>query len=455
MVRELIGLTSRASPARPVGAFDVRRRIDRALGTVGQPSLLFVGALGLLLAVRTARILASDFPIGDGGLFTVMARDLRATGFALPAFTSYNDGTIPFVYPPLGIYLLALVPADPIQTERWLPLVYSLLSVGAAGLLARELVGVRAAAVAVLAFAAMPITWAIEGGGVTRGLAFALLLFALWRVAVLLRSPGGLNVALAGIPAGLALLSHPSVGPSLAASAMVFLVARYSSRGAIGLAAAGIIAGAIAMPWLVVVVGQHGPEPLLLAVGAHGQAPALPRLLAIGPSWLGSLDPILPAALIGAAIYIRRRTWLVPAWLVVLFLVPGGDGRYAALAWAILASLAAEVIFDALVPLGAHRIAAVAMLGLLFVASLMASYQNFQPVAGKVRAAMVAEARNAPAGATFSLVPAGPDDAALEWFPALTGRSNATTYFGYEWTKTWYERVGLYDEALKGGFARP
>jgi dolichyl-phosphate-mannose-protein mannosyltransferase len=433
----------------------VKQRIDGALAAAGQPGVLFVGALGLLLAVRVAPIIAANFPIGDGGLFTVMARDLRATGFALPAFTSYNDGTIPFVYPPLGIYLLALIPGDPIQTERWLPLVYSLLSIGAAALLARELVGVRAAAVAVLAFAAMPITWALEGGGVTRGLAFALLLLALWRVTVLLRSPSIRNAALAGVPAGLALLSHPSVGPSLVVSAVVFLVARYSSRGAVGLVAAGLIAAAVALPWLVVVLSQHGPEPFLLAVGAHGQSPAILRLLAIGPSWLGSLDPILPAALVGAAIAYRRRMWLVPAWLVVLFLVPGGDGRYAALAWAILASLTALVIFEALLPLGAHRIAAVAILGLLFVASLRASYQSFQPVAGDVRAAMVAEARNAAPGITFSLVPAGPDDPALEWFPALTGRSNATTYFGYEWTKTWYERVGLYDQALQAGSPRP
>lgn len=426
----------------------MRRLIDRALAAWGQPGVLFVGALGLILPVRMAPILASDFPLGDGGLFTVMARDLQSTGLALPAFTSYNDGTIPFVYPPLGVYLLALIPADPIQTERWLPLVYSLLTVAAAALLARELVGGRVAAVAVLAFAAMPITWAIEGGGVTRGLAFALLLLALWRVAVLLRSPSIVNVVLAGISAGLALLSHPSVGPPGAASAMVFLVARYSSRGAIGLAAAGIIAAVVASPWLVVVLSQHGPEPFLLGVGAHAQAPAIVRLLAFGPSGLGSLDPILPAALIGGAIAIGQRTWLIPAWLVVLFLVPGGDGRYAALAWAILASFAALIIFDALLPLGAHRLAAVATLGLLFVACLISSYQSFRPVASDVREAMIADAQKAPPGATFSLIPTGPDDPALEWFPALTGRSNATTYFGYEWTDTWDDRVRLYNQVL-------
>jgi dolichyl-phosphate-mannose-protein mannosyltransferase len=423
--------------------------MEGVLAPLGHPGVLFVFALGLLLCVRLAPILSADFPLGDGGMFTVMARDLRNTGFALPAFTSYNDGTIPYVYPPLGIFLLALIPGDPIQTERWLPLVYSLLSVGAAGLLARELVGRRVAAVAVLAFAAMPVTWAIEGGGVTRGLGFALLLLALWRIAAMLHSPSKLNVLLAGVPAGLALLSHPAVGPSGAASALVFLAARYSWKGAAAAAVVAAVAVAVVLPWLLVVLYQHGPRPLLLGIGAHEQAPAVVRLLAHGPSWLGGLDPILPAALVGAAIAIARRAWLIPAWFAVVFLMPGGDSRYSALALSILASFAAVVIFDALRPLRAHRMAAGATLGLLFVASLIASYQRFQPVAGDVREAMLDSAQEAPPGATFSLIPSGPDDPAVEWFPALTGRSNTTTYFGYEWTDAWDDRMRLYNQALK------
>jgi uncharacterized membrane protein len=203
------------------------------------PRMLYLGALGLLVSVRLAPIVASDFPLGAGGLFVVMAHDLRETGFALPAFTSFNDGTIPFVYPPLGIYVLALIPGDPIETERWLPLIYSLASAGAAWLLARELGGSRIASVALLAFVAMPVTWAIEGGGVTRGLGFALLLLALWRIAVLLRAGGKLNAGMAGVVAGLAVLSHPSVGPTLGASAFLFLAARPSWRGTFLLSVAG------------------------------------------------------------------------------------------------------------------------------------------------------------------------------------------------------------------------
>jgi len=402
------------------------------------PRLLVIGALALLLSIRLAPIVASDFPLGAGGLFVVMAHDLREGNFSLPAFTTYNDGTIPFAYPPLGLYLVALIPGDPIDTLRWLPLLYSLISVAGTWLLARELAGQRVAVVAVMAFAAMPNTWVIEGGGVTRGLGFALLVLMLWRVAVLLRDASFTNAVSAGVLGGLALLSHPSVGPTAAASVLLFVVFRPSFK-AVLLAAGAIVAGAlVVMPWIITVTSVHGLDPFIHALGAHVQAPALVRLLAFGPSWLGALDPILPTAIIGAAILLRRGAWLIPAWLVLLFVVPGGDGRYAALPWAILAAEGGLLVWDALRPTGAHGLAAGAVLVLLLAASLVASYQRFQPVPAGVRAAMADGPPN----------PTRADDPAVEWYPALTGQVHPAAYFGYEWTDTWDDRLAKYRALL-------
>ncbi|MEP6808589.1 MAG: glycosyltransferase family 39 protein, partial [Chloroflexota bacterium] len=141
------------------------------------------------LGLRLGPILAADFPLRDGGLFVTMAHDIRNAGFGLPTFSSFNMGDVPFAYPPLGIYILALIPGDPIATERWLPLVWSMVAIAASYLLARELTDERRAGLTALIFAAMPVTWAIEGGGITRAPALAFLLLALWRVAALLRRP--------------------------------------------------------------------------------------------------------------------------------------------------------------------------------------------------------------------------------------------------------------------------
>src|SRR5688572_21622827 len=109
------------------------------------PWLMAVVAIGLAVAVwlRLAPLFA-DFAFGDGGLFWVMARDLRENGFIPPDFTSYNAGDIPWVYPPLGLYLVAML-GDSLDLFRILPAFWAIATIPAVWLLARALVSERAA----------------------------------------------------------------------------------------------------------------------------------------------------------------------------------------------------------------------------------------------------------------------------------------------------------------------
>ena len=59
--------------------------------------------------VRFYPPILAGFPINDGGMFDVMIQELRANAYKLPAITSYNFSGIPYAYPPLGFYLVALV----------------------------------------------------------------------------------------------------------------------------------------------------------------------------------------------------------------------------------------------------------------------------------------------------------------------------------------------------------
>ena len=93
-----------------------------------------------------------------------------------------------------------------------------------------------------LMFAAMPVTWAIEGGGVTRALALVLLLLALWRMAVLVRAPRTRHALLVGALAGSAILAHPAVGFTGLVSGALLLASSPSRRGL----AFGVMAGLIA-----------------------------------------------------------------------------------------------------------------------------------------------------------------------------------------------------------------
>ena len=406
------------------------------------PAQLGVGAqlLGVALLVglglRLAPILAADFPLRDGGLFVTMAHDIRNAGFGLPEFSTFNTGQVPFAYPPLGIYILALIPGDPITTERWLPLLWSLLAIPAAYLLARELTDELRAGLTALIFAAMPVTWAIEGGGVTRALALALLLLALWRLAVLVRLPGPRNAILAGVLAGVAVLAHPAVGPSGIASGIVLLAFRPSRRGLAFVGLAGVVLAVVVAPWLAMVVLRYGTGTIVAGATAHHTEETFGRLLAIGPSWIGALDFVLPLALLGIAMVVHRRDWLLPVWLVVLLFVPAGEGRYAAIVWALLAATGAIVIADAARSVGALKLTAGIGFAWLFTASLVAGYQQFNALPIGTRQAIALAASQTHAGARFAVISEQPGLEAmlLDWFPTLSGRISLGTYQGLEWT---------------------
>jgi hypothetical protein len=192
------------------------------------------------------------------------------------------------------------------------------------------------------------------------------------------------------------------------------------------------------LPWLVLVLSAHGIEPLLRGAGAHVTAPSWIRLIARGPSWLGPIDPILPAAVLGLAMSIGRRRWLLPTWLAALLIVPGGDDRFAALIWAVLAGQAFVFVYDALRRPSGNLAWAFGASGLALFA-LVAGYHQFQPIDPAAVAV-----QSAP-------VPNGPDDPSVEWWPVLTGRSSDVVYFGYEWTDQWNGRLKAYMAAARGG----
>ncbi|MCL4824736.1 MAG: hypothetical protein KJZ57_11025, partial [Anaerolineales bacterium] len=142
-------------------------------------ALLFGGLVRFLPALMTR------FPINDGGMFYTMARELSANGYALPATTSYNGLSIPFAYPPLGLYLASLL-ADLARVPLlgvflWLPPFFSLLAIPAFYLLARALLADKLrASLAALFFALAPgsYDWHVMGGGVTRSAGMLFLLLA-------------------------------------------------------------------------------------------------------------------------------------------------------------------------------------------------------------------------------------------------------------------------------------
>lgn len=303
------------------------------------------------LAARLPYFIHSDFPLNDGGLFVAMSRDLWANHFRLPAFTSYNADAIPFAYPPLAFYGMAILHglsgADMLAIARWLPLLINLASVLAVVALARAVLQpFWAAALAPIVFALLPRSyeWMIMGGGLTRSLGYVLAIACVLQAVRLARAPSVWRTAVCALLAGLALASHLEEGLfALYSAALALVCYRRHPSGVLASAAIGVGAVLVSAPWWLTVVLQHGPAPFLAASLTSGWS-TLGEMLAGFGDFLA--PPSLPLSVVGslgvlgAAMCLARGELFLPLWLPAIFvLTPRSAPSEGVLPLALLASL--------------------------------------------------------------------------------------------------------------------
>jgi hypothetical protein len=425
-------------------------------------TLILAAAILLGGYVRLNPSSLAGFAINDGGMFAVMVDDLRANGYALPAFTTYNHLDIPFAYPPLGFYLGALA-ADlsggtAAETLGWLPALIASLSVPAFYLLALRLLKDRyRAALATLFFALMPraLSWYVMGGGLTRSPGQFFMLLTLAVLVRLYEENRRIDVLLAGLFGGLAVMSHPEAAVHTFVSA-VFLWLMLSRRRETFVSAVlvGLVVLAVSAPWWGAVLGYHGPEPLLNGAATGSKALAVFHLLFFVFSEEPYVTVIAVLGLIGLAHALLHKRYLLPLWMLLPFLVEGRSAAGpAAIPLAMLAALGlVDVIFAALnarrqgpASAGEEPVTSIERGVLVYLTFylLFSAYQfGFQLSSATLyppdRQAMDWVRQNTPAEARF-LVLTGTSsvscDSVLEWFPALTGRQSLYTVQGTEWTK--------------------
>jgi len=157
-------------------------------------ALLMLAALFFGIWLRLTPASTAGFPLNDGGMFYSMIRDLRSNGYALPAFTSYNNINIPFTYPPLPFYLAGwladLFRIPDLTVLLWLPALVNILTLPAFALLANTILENRLkTALATLLYTLTPLSmdWFLMGGGLTRGLGQLFLILTCWSACLLFK----------------------------------------------------------------------------------------------------------------------------------------------------------------------------------------------------------------------------------------------------------------------------
>ncbi|MPZ97803.1 MAG: hypothetical protein GEU80_00470 [Dehalococcoidia bacterium] len=434
-------------------------------------AVLFVATLAA--AVRLRHLMRSEFPLNDGGLFYAMARDVQASRYGLPEFTSYNGGDIPFSYPPFGIYVAALsdhlLPLDLEQVFRLVPLVFSVLTVLAVFLLARSLFGSLVAAVAAgLTFACVPraFLWLIMGGGVTRAPGLFVALMALYFLDRALQQRSRWMLLWATVCSALTVLSHLETAWFLATSVPVFLLWRGRSRfGVTGVALFGLGTVALTAPWWGLVLIRHGLSPFLAAMESGG------TMLSQGSLGAGGLwdylqnpemtsEPLFPVfwllALLGFGVALGRGSLLLPVWWASIVLIgTRAAPTFVIVPMALLVGGAAIEVRWWLAWLGEQLEGQAVLQGVRFslttflvagVMVLLGSGLVVGPGQGRegdfLQALSVAQVhaierveRATPESAQILVLPSDDwyVDRPAEWLPALTGRVSLATPQGQEW----------------------
>lgn len=304
---------------------------------------LSTGMAALLIAVVVSvpllfsNAFQHEFPMGYAGLFTQMARQIADANFALPDSSPYyGPGGIPFAYPPFGLYLLAVfikLTGKYYIFLRWLPPIFSLLSIGLTFALAQKFFKqpFLAAVIAILAATSVDLyvahTWS---SGVVRAPAFIFtILFMYFYFPNDERSLR--DVLLSGLFFGLAALSH------LAYALFCFfwiLVASISPRNWKKSISdpffAGLTALLVASIWVVPVASRYGWNIFLGAFNSHGGSEFLVesvsvstfvRLLQFNLAHILSSPLLAGLLLLGVLYMLRDRLYrfVVFFFLVTLF----------------------------------------------------------------------------------------------------------------------------------------
>jgi hypothetical protein len=449
---------------------------DRIAFAIFAASALLLGSFIRLLVVSQ-----SDFPIGDGGLFFQMVRDLQGNNFQEPLYTRYNHAHIPFAYPPLGIYTAAIVHKVTgiglLPLFRFLPLTSACLSIIAFALLARAILPMVAAISATFIFALLPDSFdpEIKGGGLTRAPGQLLAILAVWQLYTLYTKPSRRSMFLSVLLSALAVVSHPEWGQFVLFSAALMLGLYGRNRGALRRSA--IVTASVALassPWWLVVMIRYGFGVLLSPIVGNEQVfpmqNSLRTVITLNlthESWL-PIGTVL--ALIGVVVCLRSNLYLLPAWLVLVLVT---DSRGWQIPLVVPLSLLAGVGTQAFLSAWrksehpayspSHRVNAElptwslgVILTFLIIRSIGSAvvYEeaNNTAVSGGERVAMAWISHHSSPNARFLAVGtrAGSSEEDVEWFPALTGRTSVETLQGQEWIPGSYARQSLQIQALQG-----
>lgn len=253
-----------------------RRSEEEILRKLGEKRVVLVGAVLVWVLLYLIYVLAHEIPVNPAGYYLEAARQLLENGLLPPRnVKGFGAEGIPFVYPPLGFYLLAAVGyllGEVHRASLFIPgILVPLQGLAMYAFMKTWRGSERAAQWAAVALLFAPFVFyrTLYGDGITTGLAGVFLLLS-WRFAVKEKQSGSYRSSLiGGILVGLCILSHPALGLYCAVTFSLLLLStmRPIRDGILNLVTAGAAASLVVLPWLAISLARHGLKPYLAGLG--------------------------------------------------------------------------------------------------------------------------------------------------------------------------------------------
>ncbi|MCU4800033.1 glycosyltransferase family 39 protein [Halobacteria archaeon HArc-gm2] len=417
------------------------------------------GALLVGLVVAGLYLALNQYPAYGAGLYTLTADEIRAAGYGLPeTIPHYTAEGVPFAYPPLAFYALAVLRdlgAGAFAAARFVPPLVVVLALVPAYLLGRDLLDGRprgAAAAILVTVNPQVLEWHVSAGGLVRAPAFLLALSGAYAALRIFRDRDREWVAV-GLPLfALVLLTHPTYALFVVVTYLVFWAGYDRSvPGLLDGAVVGVGGLVLTAPWWLTVASRFGFDVFTSAAGTHG---------GVGGGLFAALSGVSTWSLLvlaAGAVAVLGGWRVIGVWLLAAeFLFKQPRFAYTVGAFAFVG--AAVVLVDrgsSWSPTVREHRRELAMVALVVVATagVGAVGYEFDERTGDTTPAFVDDADVAAmewAGtetspdATFVVL----GDAA-EWFPVVADRTILLGPWGMEWREpaTYERHLGTYVNA--------
>jgi hypothetical protein len=277
---------------------------------------------------------SSNLPLNNGGLYLFFSEIIARNNFVYPDFIPYyTENGVPFAYPPLIFYMLALIhqmfQIPLLILFIYIPTMISIVCIFAFYFLVKELFSEKSLillSTIIFALYLPLISYSAQGLFLVHGVGTLFFMIGLILVIRWMKFDNDRLILFIGLLFGLLLLSSPRCAFAYALVLLTVAFLNPRKKTFFGLAFIGIIAVLISAPWWITVIRNHGITVLLNGFMLRQPTAVSNVFINIYLTNFYSYQLSLMAiCLLGLFYYIIKKEFFLPVLFVVL-VISGGFG---------------------------------------------------------------------------------------------------------------------------------